>query len=140
LVSERLIMNDTYTSVHIEEFTTEIRETKVGSEEITRDIPGESDAALAHLDKAGLVHVGTKVAPGDILVGKIAPKAKSEYSSEEKLLRAIFGRHGEDVKNDSLKVPTGTEGYVIDIKRFTRRGTTSDDERKRIRKEVARLK
>ena len=122
LVSEKLIREDAYTSVHIEEFSCEIRETKVGAEEITRDIPGVSEAALANLDENGLIRIGTKVEPGDILVGKIAPKAKSEFSSEEKLLRAIFGRAGEDVKNDSLFVPPGTEGYVINVKRFSRRG------------------
>ena len=108
MVSEALIRNDAFTSVHIEEFSTEIRETKVGSEEITRDIPGVSEAALAHLDEDGLIQPGTRVKPGDILVGNIAPKAKSEFSSEEKLLRAIFGRAGEDVKNDSLTFPPGT--------------------------------
>ncbi|MDR1613367.1 MAG: DNA-directed RNA polymerase subunit beta, partial [Planctomycetota bacterium] len=122
LCSEKLIREDAYTSVHIEEFPCEIRETKVGAEEITRDIPGVSEAALANLDETGLIRIGTKVEPGDILVGKIAPKAKSEFSSEEKLLRAIFGRAGEDVKNDSLIVPPGTEGYVINVKRFSRRG------------------
>ena len=122
LCSEKLIRDDAYTSVHIEEFVCEVRETKVGSEEITRDIPGVSEAALANLDDHGLIRIGTRVEPGDILVGKIAPKAKSEFSSEEKLLRAIFGRAGEDVKNDSLTVPPGTEGYVINIKRFSRRG------------------
>ncbi|MCL1999862.1 MAG: DNA-directed RNA polymerase subunit beta, partial [Planctomycetes bacterium] len=122
LVSEKLIRDDAYTSVHIEEFSCEIRETKVGVEEVTRDIPGVSEAALANLDDAGLIRIGTKVEPGDILVGKIAPKSKSEFSSEEKLLRAIFGRAGEDVKNDSLMVPPGTEGYVINVKRFSRRG------------------
>jgi DNA-directed RNA polymerase subunit beta len=122
LVSEKLIREDAYTSVHIEEFSCEIRETKVGAEEITRDIPGVSEAALGNLDDTGLIRIGTKVEPGDILVGKIAPKAKSEFSSEEKLLRAIFGRAGEDVKNDSLIVPPGTEGYVINVKRFSRRG------------------
>jgi len=137
--SEALIKADAYTSVHIEEFTTEIRETKVGSEEITRDIPGVSEAALAHLDEAGLIQIGTKVKPGDILVGKIAPKAKSEFSSEEKLLRAIFGRAGEDVKNDSLTVPPGTEGYVIDVKRFSRRGPVTEEDRRAIRRHCQRL-
>ncbi|MDR1534838.1 MAG: DNA-directed RNA polymerase subunit beta [Planctomycetota bacterium] len=122
LCSEKLIRDDAFTSVHIEEFVAKVRETKVGSEEITRDIPGVSEAALANLDETGLIRIGTKVEPGDILVGKIAPKAKAEFSSEEKLLRAIFGRAGEDVKNDSLTVPPGTEGYVINVKRFSRRG------------------
>ncbi|MDR1519094.1 MAG: DNA-directed RNA polymerase subunit beta [Planctomycetota bacterium] len=122
LCSEKLIRDDAFTSVHIEEFVAEVRETKVGAEEITRDIPGVSEAALGNLDETGLIRIGTKVEPGDILVGKIAPKAKAEFSSEEKLLRAIFGRAGEDVKNDSLIVPPGTEGYVINVKRFSRRG------------------
>ncbi|MDR2391434.1 MAG: DNA-directed RNA polymerase subunit beta [Planctomycetota bacterium] len=126
LCSEKLIRDDAFTSVHIEEFICEVRESKVGSEEITRDIPGVSEAALGNLDETGLIRIGTKVVPGDILVGKIAPKVKSEFSSEEKLLRAIFGRAGEDVKNDSLTVPPGTEGYVINIKRFSRRGVSAD--------------
>jgi len=139
LASERLIIEDAFTSVHIEEFTTEIRETKVGSEEITRDIPGVSEAALANLDDNGLIAIGTKVKPGDILVGKIAPKAKSEFSSEEKLLRAIFGRAGEDVKNDSLTVPPGTEGYVISVKRFSRRSPVTEEERRSIRRQCQKL-
>ncbi|MDR0868252.1 MAG: DNA-directed RNA polymerase subunit beta [Planctomycetota bacterium] len=136
LVSEKMIVRDAFTSVHIEEFQCEIRETKVGTEEITRDIPGVSEAALASLDAEGLAYIGTKVKPGDILVGKIAPKAKTEFSSEEKLLRAIFGRAGEDVKNDSLTVPPGTEGYVIKVKRFSRKRphteTAAKDQKKRI--------
>lgn len=139
VVSERLIIDDAYTSVHIEEFSVEIRETKVGSEEITRDIPGVSEAALSHLDADGLIIIGTKVKPGDILVGKIAPKAKSEFSSEEKLLRAIFGRAGEDVKNDSLVVPPGTEGYVIDVKRFSRRIGTTEEQRRENKRKIARI-
>ena len=140
LVSERIIKEDVFTSVHIEEFTTEIRETKVGREEITRDIPGVSENALRNLDDAGLIFPGTRVKPGDILVGKIAPKSKSEYSSEEKLLRAIFGRAGEDVKNDSLIVPPGTEGYVVAVKRFTRKSGQNDDERKDVKKYVQSVK
>ena len=140
IVSERLIIKDTFTSVHIEEFSVEIRETKVGSEEITRDIPGVSEAALANLDDHGLVAIGTKVKPGDILVGKIAPKAKSEFSSEEKLLRAIFGRAGEDVKNDSLIVPPGTDGYVIRVNRFSRRKPSTDEEKKALKLQVSQIK
>jgi DNA-directed RNA polymerase subunit beta len=102
LVNERAVREDVFTSIHIEEFSVEIRETKLGREEITRDIPNVSETALRNLDESGLVRVGTRVKPGDILVGKIAPKSKSELSSEEKLLHAIFGRAGEDVKNDSL--------------------------------------
>ncbi len=139
LVSEPLIAKDAFTSVHIEEFSVEIRETKVGSEEITRDIPGVSEAALSSLDEDGLVCIGTKVKPGDILVGKIAPKAKSEFSSEEKLLRAIFGRAGEDVKNDSLTVPPGTDGYVIKVNRFSRRKPTTDEQKKAQKRRIAQI-
>jgi DNA-directed RNA polymerase subunit beta len=139
LVSERVIQEDMFTSIHIEEFTTEIHETKVGREEITRDIPGVSEAALRNLDEEGLVRIGTRVEQGDILVGKVAPKSKSEYSSEEKLLRAIFGRAGEDIKNDSLDVPPGTEGYVIDVQRFTRRTALSDEERRANKREVKKI-
>ena len=138
LVSERLIADDAFTSVHIEEFACEIRETKVGLEEITRDIPGVSEAMLANLDEDGLIRVGTRVKQGDILVGKIAPKAKSEFSSEEKLLRAIFGRVGEDVKNDSLTVPPGTEGYIINVKRFSRRLPKGEDPAS-TRKQIAKI-
>ena len=104
VISERVVKEDIYTSIHIEEFEIQARDTKQGPEEITRDIPNVSEAALANLDEDGLVCVGSRVKPGDILVGKIAPKSKSELSSEEKLLHAIFGRAGEDVKNDSLEV------------------------------------
>jgi DNA-directed RNA polymerase subunit beta len=128
-----------FTSIHIEEFTTEIHETKVGREEITRDIPGVSETALRNLDEVGLIRIGTKVGPGDILVGKVAPKSKSEYSSEEKLLRAIFGRAGEDIKNDSLDIPPGTEGYVIGVKRFSRRTAVSDEERRNNKRTVKRI-
>ena len=114
IISERLVEQDTYTSIHIEEFETEIRETKLGKEEFTRDIPNVSPKALANLDEYGIVRVGTFVQPGDILVGKVSPKSKSELTPEEKLLHAIFGRAGEDVKNDSLEVQSGVEGIVID--------------------------
>ncbi|MEZ5990094.1 MAG: DNA-directed RNA polymerase subunit beta, partial [Planctomycetota bacterium] len=112
LLSERLVKDDVYTSIHIEEFEIEIRETKLGREEFTRDIPNVSEKALAHLDESGIVQIGTRVMAGDILVGKVAPKSKSELTPEEKLLHAIFGRAGEDVKNSSLEVPTGVEGIV----------------------------
>ena len=111
--------NDTYTSIHIEEFDIEIRETKLGREEFTRDIPNVSEKALRNLDENGIVRIGTFVEPGDILVGKVSPKSKSELTPEEKLLHAIFGRAGEDVKNDSLEVPSGVEGIVIDTQRFS---------------------
>jgi DNA-directed RNA polymerase subunit beta len=135
IISERLVKNDTYTSIHIEEFELEIRETKLGKEEFTRDIPNVSPKALSNLDELGVVRVGTFVVPGDILVGKVSPKSRSELTPEEKLLHAIFGRAGEDVKNDSLEVPSGVEGIVIDTQRFSRRASMTDDERKAIDKE-----
>src|SRR5439155_13640935 len=106
IISEKLVKDDTYTSIHIEEFEIEIRETKLGKEEFTRDIPNVPPKALGNLDEYGIVRIGTYVQPGDILVGKVSPKSKSELTPEEKLLHAIFGRAGEDVKNDSLDVPS----------------------------------
>ncbi len=126
---------DTYTSIHIEEFEIEIRETKLGKEEFTRDIPNVSPKALSNLDEYGIVRIGTFVQPGDILVGKVSPKSKSELTPEEKLLHAIFGRAGEDVKNDSLDVPSGVEGIVIDTQRFSRRASMTEDEKKAFDKE-----
>jgi DNA-directed RNA polymerase subunit beta len=130
IISEKLVKDDTYTSIHIEEFEIEIRETKLGREEFTRDIPNVSPRALANLDDNGIVRVGTFVVPGDILVGKVSPKSKSELTPEEKLLHAIFGRAGEDVKNDSLEVPSGVEGIVIHTDRFSRRASMTEEERK----------
>jgi DNA-directed RNA polymerase subunit beta len=130
IISEELVMNDTYTSIHIEEFDVEIRETKLGREEFTRDIPNVSEKMLRNLDEYGIVRIGTYVAPGDILVGKVSPKSKTELTPEEKLLHAIFGRVGEDVRNDSLEVPSGVEGIVIDTQRFSRRMSLSEDQRK----------
>jgi DNA-directed RNA polymerase subunit beta len=135
IISEKLVKEDTYTSIHIEEFDIEIRETKLGKEEFTRDIPNVSPKALANLDERGIVRVGTYVTPGDILVGKVSPKSKSELTPEEKLLHAIFGRAGEDVKNDSLEVPSGIEGIVIHTQRFSRRNSMTDEERKEFDKE-----
>src|SRR5262249_3775722 len=126
---------DTYTSIHIEEFEIEIRETKLGKEEFTRDIPNVSPKALGNLDDHGVVLVGTFVHPGDILVGKVSPKSRSELTPEEKLLHAIFARAGEDVKNDSLEVPSGVEGIVIHTQRFSRRASMSEEERKAFDKE-----
>ncbi len=134
IISEELVHNDTYTSIHIEEFDTEIRETKLGREEFTRDIPNVSEKALRNLDETGIVRVGTYVRPGDILVGKVSPKSKTELTPEEKLLHAIFGRAGEDVKNDSLEVPSGIEGIVIDTQKFSRRMSLSEEERKEFEK------
>jgi DNA-directed RNA polymerase subunit beta len=130
IISEELVKNDTYTSIHIEEFDVEIRETKLGREEFTRDIPNVSEKMLRNLDENGIVQIGTFVEPGDILVGKVSPKSKTELTPEEKLLHAIFGRAGEDVKNDSLEVPSGVEGIVIDTQRFSRRMSLSEDQRK----------
>src|SRR5437867_8127149 len=135
IISEKLVKEDTYTSIHIEEFEIEIRETKLGKEEFTRDIPNVSPKALGNLDEHGIVQIGTYVRPGDILVGKVSPKSRSELTPEEKLLHAIFGRAGEDVKNDSLEVPSGVEGIVIDTQRFSRRASMSDEERKAFDKE-----
>jgi DNA-directed RNA polymerase subunit beta len=135
IISERLVKNDTYTSVHIEEFDIEIRETKLGKEEFTRDIPNVSPKALSNLDEHGVVQIGTYVKPGDILVGKVSPKSRSELTPEEKLLHAIFGRSGEDVKNDSLEVPSGVEGIVIDTQRFSRKTSMTDEERKALDKQ-----
>ena len=136
IISEKLVRDDVYTSIHIEEFEIEIRETKLGREEFTRDIPNVSEKALRNLDENGVVQIGTYVKPGDILVGKVAPKSKSELTPEEKLLHAIFGRAGEDVKNDSLEVPSGVEGIVINTQRFSRRMSLSEDERKAFEKEL----
>jgi DNA-directed RNA polymerase subunit beta len=135
IISERLVKNDTYTSIHIEEFDIEIRETKLGREEFTRDIPNVSPKALANLDDRGIVQIGTFVRPGDILVGKVSPKSRSELTPEEKLLHAIFGRSGEDVKNDSLEVPSGVEGIVIDTQRFSRQTSMTEEEKKALAKE-----
>ncbi|QDU91433.1 DNA-directed RNA polymerase subunit beta [Pirellulimonas nuda] len=130
IISEELVQKDTYTSIHIEEFDVEIRETKLGREEFTRDIPNVSEKMLRNLDETGIVRVGTFVEPGDILVGKVSPKSKTELTPEEKLLHAIFGRAGEDVKNDSLEVPSGIEGIVIDTQKFSRRMSLTEEERK----------
>ncbi|GIW99791.1 MAG: DNA-directed RNA polymerase subunit beta [Pirellulaceae bacterium] len=139
IISEELVRSDTYTSIHIEDFDVEIRETKLGREEFTRDIPNVSEKALRNLDENGIVRVGTYVRPGDILVGKVSPKSKTELTPEEKLLHAIFGRAGEDVKNDSLEVPSGIEGIVIDTQRFSRRTSLSDEERKAFEKQLKEI-
>src|SRR5277367_6390188 len=136
VISQRLVKEDIFTSIHIEEYDVEIRETKLGREEFTRDIPNVSERALANLDENGIVRVGTRVGPGDILTGKIAPKSKSELTPEEKLLHAIFGRAGEDVKNDSLEMPAGEEGVVIHTQRFSRRMHMSDEQKKALKKDI----
>ncbi len=136
VINHRLVKDDTFTSIHIEEYDVEIRETKLGREEFTRDIPNVSERALANLDESGIVRIGTRVGPGDILVGKIAPKSKSELTPEEKLLHAIFGRAGEDVKNDSLEMPAGEEGVVIGAQRYSRRMHMTDDQKKAMKKDI----
>ncbi len=130
IVSEKLCKDDSFTSIHIDEFTAEVRETRLGKEEFTRDIPNVSERALRNLDEYGVVSEGTRVCPGDILVGKVVPKSKTELTPEEKLLHAIFGRAGEDVKNDSLELPSGYEGVVIKTERFTRRGAGTEEQKK----------
>ncbi len=137
LISEDLVRADAYTSIHIEEFEIEIRETKLGKEEFTRDIPNVSEKALKNLDEDGVVRIGTRVRPGDILVGKVVPKSKSELTPEEKLLHAIFGRMGEDVKNDSLEAPSGVDGIVIATEKFRRRAAATEEEKAIVRDEVA---
>jgi len=136
VVSEKLCKNDSFTSIHIDEFTAEVRETRLGKEEFTRDIPNVSERALRNLDEHGVVREGTRVCPGDILVGKVVPKSKTELTPEEKLLHAIFGRAGEDVKNDSLELPSGYEGVVMKTERFTRRGAATDKLKKALASEM----
>ncbi len=123
LVSEKLVKDEVYTSVHIEEFEIEARDTRLGPEEITCDIPNVGDEGLKNLDETGVIRVGAEVTPGDILVGKVTPKSETELSPEEKLLRAIFGEKAGDVRDASLKVPPGVEGIVVDIKEFSRKSS-----------------
>ncbi|MDR0870901.1 MAG: DNA-directed RNA polymerase subunit beta [Planctomycetaceae bacterium] len=130
IISEDLVKKDTYTSIHIEEFDIEIRDSKLGREEFTNDIPNVGERMLRNLDENGIVRVGTYVRPGDILVGKVVPKSKTELTPEEKLLHAIFGRAGEDVKNESLEVPSGVEGIVIGTQKYACRMSLSEDERR----------
>ena len=138
IVSEDLVRSDRYTSIHIEAFTCELRETRVGREEFTRDIPNVSEAILANLDEKGIVRLGARVEPGDILVGKVAPKTKAELSPEDRLLREIFGKAGIDVSNESLTASPGTSGIVVDIAHFRRQAHLPDQERAWSRKEARR--
>jgi DNA-directed RNA polymerase subunit beta len=138
LVSERLIKDDVYTSIHIEEFETMARDTKLGKEEITRDIPNVGEDALRNLDESGIVRMGVFVKSGDILVGKITPKGETQLSPEEKLLRAIFGEKASDVRDTSLRVPPGVDGTVIDAKVFTRKGAERDHRSQYIEDEAVR--
>ncbi|HJK95046.1 MAG TPA: DNA-directed RNA polymerase subunit beta, partial [Polyangiaceae bacterium LLY-WYZ-15_(1-7)] len=132
LISERIVKDDVYTSVHIEEFECVARDTKLGKEEITRDIPNVGEEALKDLDESGIVRIGAEVSSGDILVGKITPKGETQLSPEEKLLRAIFGEKAGDVRDTSLRVPPGVTGIVIDARVFARKGTDKDERAKQI--------
>jgi DNA-directed RNA polymerase subunit beta len=135
LVSEKLVKEDSYTSIHIEELEIEARDTKLGPEEITRDIPNVSDASLRDLDESGIVRIGAKVRPGDVLVGKVTPKGETQLSPEEKLLRAIFGEKAGEVRDASLVTPPGIEGTVVDVKIFSRKGVPKDERAKAIERE-----
>ena len=130
LVSEKLVKEDYYTSIHIEEFEIESRDTKLGPEEITRDIPNIADSFLRNLDESGVIRIGATVRPGDILVGKVTPKGETQLTPEEKLLRAIFGEKAGDVKDASLYCPPGIEGTVVDCKIFSRKGQEKDERAK----------
>ncbi len=141
LISERLVEADRFTSVHIQELTCIARDTKLGPEEISADIPNIGEGALARLDESGIVFIGAEVETGDILVGKVTPKGETQLSPEEKLLRAIFGEKASDVKDSSLRVPPGMSGTVIDVRVFTRDGVEKDDRAKQIEKsELIRIK
>ncbi len=140
LVSERMVKEDYYTSVHIEEFEIESRDTKLGPEEVTRDIPNVSESALRDLDESGIIRIGATVKAGDILVGKVTPKGETQLTPEEKLLRAIFGEKAGDVRDASLTCPPGIEGTVVDVKIFSRKGQEKDERAKQIEGEqVERL-
>jgi len=140
LVSERLVKDDYYTSIHIEEFEIEARDTKLGPEEITRDIPNVSESFLKDLDEAGIIRIGAYVKPGDVLVGKVTPKGETQLTPEEKLLRAIFGEKAGDVRDASLICPPGIEGIVVDVKIFSRKGAEKDERAKMIENmEISRL-
>jgi DNA-directed RNA polymerase subunit beta len=141
LISERVVKEDIYTSIHIEEFECVSRDTKLGPEEITRDIPNVGDEALTDLDESGIIRIGAEVKPGDILVGKITPKGETQLSPEEKLLRAIFGEKAGEVRDTSLRVPPGVEGTVINVRIFSRKGLGKDERSKTIEdEEVTRLR
>lgn len=140
LLSERIVAEDVFTSIHIEEFEVSARDTKLGPEEITRDIPNVSEEALKNLDEAGIVYIGAEVQPGDILVGKITPKGESPMTPEEKLLRAIFGEKASDVRDTSMRMPPGTFGTVVEVRVFNRHGVEKDERAMAIeREEIERL-
>ena len=126
LISERVVQEDRFTTIHIEELTCVARDTKLGPEEISGDIPNVGEGALGKLDESGIVYIGAEVNPGDILVGKVTPKGETQLTPEEKLLRAIFGEKASDVKDTSLRVPSGMDGTIIDVQVFTRDGVEKD--------------
>lgn len=141
LISERIVQEDRFTTIHIEELTCIARDTKLGTEEITADIPNVGESALANLDESGVVYIGAEVSAGDILVGKVTPKGETQLTPEEKLLRAIFGEKASDVKDSSLRVPSGMNGTVIDVQVFTRDGLEKDERAKSIEEEhLARVR
>ncbi len=141
IVSEKLVKDDRYTSIHIEEFSIEARDTKLGREEITSDIPNVGEESLRSLDESGIIRIGAEVKPGNVLVGKVTPKGETQLTPEEKLLRAIFGEKAGDVKDASLTVPPGIEGVVVDVKVFSRKGVDKDKRTKDIeQEEEARIK
>jgi DNA-directed RNA polymerase subunit beta len=140
LISERIVRDDVFTSIHIEEFEVMARDTKLGQEEITRDIPNVGEEALKNLDEAGIVYIGAEVQPGDILVGKVTPKGESPMTPEEKLLRAIFGEKASDVRDTSLRLPPGVTGTIVEVRVFSRRGVDKDERALAIeRAEIERL-
>src|SRR5487761_1706676 len=140
LISERIVADDVFTSIHIEEFEVMARDTKLGQEEITRDIPNVGEEALKNLDEAGIVYIGADVKPGDILVGKVTPKGESPMTPEEKLLRAIFGEKASDVRDTSLRLPPGVSGTIVEVRVFSRRGVDKDERALAIeRAEIERL-
>ncbi|MEQ8653235.1 MAG: DNA-directed RNA polymerase subunit beta, partial [Kiloniellales bacterium] len=140
LLSERIVRDDVFTSIHIEEFEVMARDTKLGQEEITRDIPNVGEDALRNLDEAGIVYIGAEIQPGDILVGKVTPKGESPMTPEEKLLRAIFGEKASDVRDTSLRVPPGVSGTIVEVRVFSRRGVDKDERALQIeRQEIERL-
>lgn len=140
LISERIVSEDVFTSIHIEEFEVMSRDTKLGPEEITRDIPNVGEEALRQLDEVGVVHIGAEVNPGDILIGKVTPRSESPMTPEEKLLRAIFGEKAADVRDSSLRLPPGVAGTIVDVRIFTRRGIEKDERSLAIEKaEIERL-
>ena len=141
LISERIVKDDVFTSIHIEEFEVMARDTKLGPEDITRDIPNVGEEALRNLDEAGIVYIGAEVHPGDILVGKITPKGESPMTPEEKLLRAIFGEKASDVRDTSLRLPPGVSGTIVEVRVFNRHGIEIDDRTRAIQnEEIERLK